>query len=76
VNETSQDRERIATEERERVKHAYPDEFRDGARRAFKGVKRYPRGFTDWPLDRRNAWFAGFNVGYCDRQRGEPRDGR
>ena len=23
----------------------------------------YPKGFHDWPLDRRNAWFAGFNVG-------------
>ena len=36
----------------------------------------YPRGFTDWPLERRNAWFAGFNVGYCDRKRGEAGDGR
>jgi hypothetical protein len=76
VNETSQDRERIAAGERESIKRADPDEFRDGARRAFQGVKRYPRGFTDWPLDRRNAWFAGFNVGYCDRHGGEPRDGR
>jgi hypothetical protein len=76
VNETGQDRERIAVDERARIKHAYPEEFRDGARRAFNRVKRYPRGFVDWPHDRRNAWFAGFNVGYCDRQRGEPRDGR
>jgi hypothetical protein len=76
VNEAGQDRERIAAEERARIKLAYPDEFRDGARRAFNGVKRYPRRFAVWPLERRNAWFAGFNVGYCDRKRGEAGDGR
>ena len=27
----------------------------------------YPRGFHAWPLDRRNSWFAGFNVGFHDR---------
>jgi hypothetical protein len=74
VNEAEPYRLSVA-EERERLKRAFPDEFRDGARRAFKGDKLYPRGFAGWPLDRRNAWFAGFNVGYCDRKR-EPRDGR
>lgn len=76
MNEAGQDRERIAAEERERIKHAYPDEFRDGARRAFNGVSGYPRRFAVWPLERRNAWFAGFNVGYCDRKRAEAGDGR
>ena len=51
-------------------------EFRDGTRCTFlqryegdhdKGA--YLRGFHDWPLDRRNAWFAGFNVGFHDRLR-------
>jgi hypothetical protein len=23
----------------------------------------YPSGFRGWPLERRNAWFAGFNWG-------------
>ena len=30
----------------------------------------YPLGFHQWPLDRRNAWFAGFNVGHIQRGRG------
>lgn len=28
----------------------------------------YPKGFHDWPLDQRNAWFAGFNHGYSTRK--------
>jgi hypothetical protein len=28
-----------------------------------------PLGFSQWPGDRRNAWFAGFNVGYAQRRR-------
>ena len=46
MNEMSQDRERIAAEERESIKRADPDEFRDGARRAFQGDKLYPPGFA------------------------------
>ena len=30
----------------------------------------YPLGFHQWPFDRRNAWFAGFNVGHIQRGRG------
>jgi hypothetical protein len=72
-----QDRERIAAAERERqrIKLAYPDEFNDGAKRAFTGDKLYPQGFLKWPLQRRNAWYAGFNKGYSDRKRGRD-DGR
>ena len=58
-----------AHQERERIKLAYPEEFNDGAKRAFTGDKLYPPGFAAWPLEKRNAWFAGFNVGYCDRAR-------
>lgn len=70
------DRERIvaAERERQRIKRAYPEEFTDGAQRGFIGNPLYPSGFSSWPLERRNAWFAGWNVGYCDRKRGE-RDG-
>ena len=59
-----------------RLGRRWPDEFRDGARRGFllrfdadreKGG--YPRGFLLWPLERRNAWFAGFNRGFHDRLR-------
>jgi hypothetical protein len=58
-----------AQRERERIKLTYPDEFAEGAKRAFIGDHLYPSGFPAWPLGKRNAWFAGFNVGYCDRAR-------
>jgi hypothetical protein len=56
------------------LQEQWPREWRDGARGAFlaqlAGEREpggYPRGFHAWPLDRRNAWFAGFNRGYQDR---------
>jgi hypothetical protein len=59
-----------------RLRSRWPDEFRDGARCAFlqryDGDRErggYPLGFHCWPLDQRNAWFAGFNVGFHDRLR-------
>jgi hypothetical protein len=62
--------------ERERLKQAWPDTFRDAARCAFLGKAEgererggYPRGLFGWPLERRNAWFCGYNVGLLDRQR-------
>jgi hypothetical protein len=54
----------------------WPSEFRDGVRCGFlqkpDGVRDsggYPPGFNHWPAERRNAWFAGFNMGLHDRQR-------
>ncbi len=48
----------------------WPDEFRLGYRFGFRGnadprcdEAGYPRGFHAWALDRRNAWFRGFNRG-------------
>jgi hypothetical protein len=73
VNGTGDDRERRARqakEERERIRQAFPSEFNDGAKRAFEGSHLYPPGFQAWPLERRNAWFAGFNFGYGYRNRG------
>jgi hypothetical protein len=29
----------------------------------------YPLGFHEWPLEKRNAWYAGYNVGRIDRVR-------
>ena len=59
-----------------RLRDRWPAEFRGGARcgflHRFDGDREnggYPRGFHGWPLDRRNAWFAGFNVGFHDRLR-------
>jgi hypothetical protein len=52
----------------------WPEEYRDGARcaflRRFDGAREkggYPLGFHHWSLERRNAWFAGFNCGFHDR---------
>jgi hypothetical protein len=68
-------RDRAADTERLRLKRACPDEFADGERCAFhrrypgeheKGG--YPKGFHGWPRARRNAWFAGFNLGLIERQ--------
>jgi hypothetical protein len=66
-----------ATEpEIEALRSRWPAEVRDGARcgflLSFDGDRErggYPGGFHHWPLDRRNAWFAGFNVGFHDRLR-------
>jgi hypothetical protein len=65
-----------AIRERQALRERLPDEFNDGARCAslqrFDGPREkggYPLGFHSWPLQRRNAWFAGFNLGRCDRLR-------
>jgi hypothetical protein len=59
-----------------RLQDKWPPEFRDGVRCGFlqkrEGVRDpggYPPGFDQWQLERRNAWFAGFNVGFHDRLR-------
>lgn len=64
-----------AAAELDRLRASWPAEFRDSARCAFLGQQPgardaagYPSGFHSWPLDRRNAWWAGFNRGRCDRQ--------
>jgi hypothetical protein len=55
----------------------WPDAFRTGYRGGFLGHDDnvesdrggYPVGFHQWPLEVRNAWYAGFNRGLCDRTR-------
>jgi hypothetical protein len=29
----------------------------------------YPRGFHQWPIERRNSWYSGFSFGLLERQR-------
>ncbi len=65
-----------AEAERERLERAWPEAFRDGARCAFlmtfpgdREPGGYPRGFHRWPLDKRNAWLAGFDLGFHGRLR-------
>ena len=63
------------SDERAHLKRIYPEEYRLGIRAAFGFLPEqrepggYPKGFHGWPLERRNAYFAGFNVGFCDRRR-------
>ncbi len=40
-----------------------------GVKAGFKATGDYPLGFSQWSEPRRNAWFAGWNVGHCDRVR-------
>lgn len=64
-----------AEAERERLERAWPEAFRDGVRAAFgvfppeRDPGGYPKGFHSWPLEKRNAYFAGFNFGFIDRRR-------
>ena len=60
------------------IRQRWPGEFKDGARCAFlqrlDGPRMrggYPPGFDLWLLERRNAWWAGFNRGNCDRIRAQ-----
>jgi len=84
----SADAEREALErvqaERDRLERAWPDAFRDGVRAAYGLFPAdhlpggYPDEFHAWPLEKRNAYFAGFNLGFTDRRRRRdraPRDG-
>jgi hypothetical protein len=59
-----------------RIRKEFPREFADGETVGAgwePGGERekggYPIGFHDWEMARRNAWFAGFNLGYARRVR-------
>jgi hypothetical protein len=61
---------------RNELRRKWQDAFDDGARCAFTktypGPREpggYPPGFHDWPLEKRNVWFAGFNLGLIDLAR-------
>ena len=80
AKERPADPERVAKANavRARIKGSFPTEFADGARCAFlqkfEGEREkggYPPGFHQWPLERRNSWFAGYNHGRSERLRGE-----
>ena len=63
-----------ANAERERLKSAWPNEWRDGARagllQQFPGERErggYPLGFFRWPPSRRDCWLAGYSYGRMRR---------
>jgi hypothetical protein len=56
----------------------FPLEFEHGYRTGFLGGNQppcdaagYMIGHHTWPLDRKNAWFAGFNLGHFEREAGD-----
>jgi hypothetical protein len=53
--------------ERAAIRQQWQEDFHLGARSAFLQTGNYPDGFHRWPLQRRNAWWAGFNLGRCTR---------
>jgi hypothetical protein len=62
------------TPEQNAIRARWQKEFDDGARCAFlckfpgeREAGGYPKGFHRWPLDRRDAWHAGYNRGFHDR---------
>ena len=67
---TNAENERAAF--REQWKTAFDDGVRCGFLQKFEGAREpggYPKEFHDWPLARRNAWFAGFNKGSVERKK-------
>lgn len=66
---------RLEDKQREQLHCKWPKEFADGFQYGATGKELgerlkggYPVGFHFWPLERRNAWYAGFNQGYHDRK--------
>ena len=53
-----------------RIRAAWPSEWGQGAVSGFERGS-FPRGFTSWPLARKNGWWSGYNRGRCDRLRYE-----
>jgi hypothetical protein len=67
----NQDSARVA-EERALLRARWRSAWEHGAKRGFEGEHAggsYPQHFARWPLDQRNSWFCGFNVGFHDRMR-------
>ena len=55
----------------------FPAEFESGYHYGLTGAPQapcdaagYPIGFHEWPLDRRNAWWAGWNLGNVEHGNG------
>jgi hypothetical protein len=58
---------------RAEYREKFPQEVEHGFLSGFTGefqqpcdAAGYPPGFHSWPLERRNAWWAGANLGYIE----------
>ena len=63
------DKRARAQAERARLRAAWPYEFADGARRGFSERSDLSEILHDLGPSKREAWFAGYNLGRCDRLR-------
>jgi hypothetical protein len=70
-----------ARDQRREIRKQWPAEFNAGLNFGLSGKAEfpsdpggYPKGFHAWPLQRRNAWFAGFNFGYLARCEAYPNE--
>jgi hypothetical protein len=64
-----------AAQIRAELRAKFPAEFERGYRYGRTGGVQpecdacgYPIGFREWPEDRRNAWWAGFNLGHVEKE--------
>lgn len=62
--------------ERAQLCERWPAEFEDGYRSGFTGEHQKPCddagymvGHHSWAIERKNAWFAGWNLGNAERER-------
>jgi len=57
--------------EREKLKAEWPAEYADGERMGKERFTSYPRGLLyEWSEDRKDAWWAGYNVSWAERAKG------
>jgi hypothetical protein len=67
-----------AEEERAALCAKFPNDFEHGYRTGYLGefqqpcdAADYPIGFHTWDLIRKNAWWAGWNLGNVEREAGD-----
>jgi len=75
MSETQTKPRALVSEIRENLFSKYPEEFEHGYLSGFTGEHQKPRdaagymiGHHTWPAERKNAWFAGFNLGHAERE--------
>lgn len=56
---------------RKGISDKFPDEYAAGVRDGVACGLDYPPGFIQWTVERRDAYFAGYNFGRCERLESE-----
>lgn len=63
-----------ARRERRLLERRHPEAFKQGMRAGAGIASGYPKGFHQWEEERRNAWWAGANLGYLMKTGGREVD--